>query len=184
MRLRFPHFLSTTLLALTLTVANWHVAAGTPAWSEQREWWNGLSTTRKAHLASLFDSEWYYRQDRRTRIAYAYAAESLYDFLDSGADSNADDSYVGFAPLMLRASFHGAGTFNKATGTGGSNGGTIFNHAELADEANGCIETATSELVELFHGDNGVPLADVIVIAGIVALDVMEVRIAIVCLAI
>jgi len=148
-------------------------AVGTVA--ERQIWWDSLLESRKTHLTNLFDLEWFNKEiDDQTRVAYAYMAQGVYDFLDSGVDSNPDDSYIGFAPLLLRASFHGSGSFTHATGTGGSNGGTIFNHAELADDQNGCISGATTELYDLFHGHSMVPLSDSLVIAGVVALDTMN----------
>jgi len=142
---------------------------------ERQQWWNTLSANEKAKLTGLFDKEWFTNEiDEPTRIAYAHMAKGVYDVLSSGKDSNPNDNYQSFAPLLLRTSFHGAGTYTHATGTGGSNGGTIFNHAELADKQNGCISGGTDELYDLFHGHSMVSLADSVVIAGVVALDVME----------
>jgi len=142
----------------------------------RRSWWNSLPSEEQESLISLFDRSWFENQlDEDTQIAYAYTAQQVYDFLVSGADSDATDAYIGFAPLLLRTSFHSAGTYTQLTGAGGTNGGTIFNHAELADEGNGCIARATDELFSIFHGSSLVPLADTTVIAGVVALDVMNV---------
>lgn len=139
-------------------------------------WWESLPEAQQTKLTSLFESNWFQNDiDEDKRIAYAYSAQQIYDFLATNKDSSPNDSYVGFAPLLLRASFHGAGSYTHATGTGGSNGGTIFNHAELADAQNGCIAGATTELFDLFHGQENVPLADTVVIAGVVALDSMDV---------
>ncbi|KAL3908695.1 MAG: hypothetical protein SGARI_002948 [Bacillariaceae sp.] len=147
-------------------------AVGTP--QDRELWWTSLSEPEQAKLVSLFDADWFENGiDEEERIAYAYLAQGVYDFLNSGADSNPDDFYTGFAPLMLRASFHGAGTYHSASGTGGSNGGTIFQASELADEGNACIAGAPQELFQMFHG-GAVPLSDAMVIAGVVALDVMK----------
>jgi len=139
-------------------------------------WWNSLESEEKNSLISLFESSWFEKElDQDGQIAYAYTAQQVYDFLESGADSDETDHYIGFAPLLLRTSFHSAGTFSHPTGTGGTNGGTIFNKGELQDESNGCIDTATTELFSIFHGNNLVSLADSVVIAAVVALDVMNV---------
>ena len=167
-----------TLLSLVVgAVVVTTVRAEDTASSVQYWWDTTVSEDDKAHLSSLFDDKWFNNEiDEATRAAYAFRANEMYEFLESGADSHPDDSYIGFAPLLLRASFHGAGTFDHATGIGGSNGGTIFNQAELADEQNGCIDIAANELFGLFHGSNtGVGLADTMVIAGVVALDTMDV---------
>ena len=79
--------------------------------AEEEVWWNSLTTARQAKLTSLFDPEWFDEQSTETQIAYCYVAQALYDFLETpGRDSRPDDSYTGFAPLLLRASFHAAGT--------------------------------------------------------------------------
>eukprot|EP00567_Pseudictyota_dubia_P014089 CAMPEP_0197435452 /NCGR_PEP_ID=MMETSP1175-20131217/3040_1 /TAXON_ID=1003142 /ORGANISM="Triceratium dubium, Strain CCMP147" /LENGTH=359 /DNA_ID=CAMNT_0042964493 /DNA_START=207 /DNA_END=1287 /DNA_ORIENTATION=+ len=123
---------------------------------------------------SLFEPSWYNSLLQEQQIAYACTAEKVYNLIDSGTDSNSDDSYQGFAPLLLRSSFHSSGSYDHGSGTGGSNGGTIFHSAELEDSQNGCISTATDKLYELFHGSSSIPLADTVVIAGVVALDTMN----------
>ena len=144
---------------------------------DREAWWMDLSDQEKHKLTSIFDADWFANDiDEETQIAYAFMAQGIYDFLASGKDSNPDDFYTGFAPLMLRASFHGAGTYHHASGTGGSNGGTIFRDGELQDGGNACIASAPAELYQLFHGHDFVPLSDAMVIAGVVALDFMQVR--------
>jgi cytochrome c peroxidase len=49
---------------------------------------------------------------------YNAVAESL----DEGADDYDDGS---FAPVILRLAWHASGTYDKETGTGGSNGATM-----------------------------------------------------------
>lgn len=152
------------------------VGTGVGSLESRQIWWDLLEQEDKASLTSLFEKSWFENEiDQDARIAYAYAAQQVYDFLESGADSDETDHYISFAPLLLRSSFHGSGTYTHASGTGGSNGGTIFNHAELEDGGNKCIATASNELFSIFHGSSLVPLADTMVIAGVVALDVMNV---------
>lgn len=128
-------------------------------------------------LKSIFEHDWFDEQDDATQKSYMELVCSLYTFLEPPkADAHTDDFYFGFAPLLLRASFHSSGTYDLLTGTGGSNGGTIFNPAELEDEQNGCIDKGTKQLQALFDG-HAVPLSDAVVIAGAVSLDVMKVRV-------
>lgn len=174
---------STILAPLLLLLGSGKVLADEPtamgsqvgSHEERKEWWMSLSIDEQQELTALFYPEWYNTLSEDKRIAYAHTAQGIYDFLNSGADSRPDDHYVGFAPLMLRASFHGAGTYHTPTGTGGSNGGTIFHQSELADDGNACIAPAPMELFHLFHGHDLVPLSDAMVIAGVVSLDVMDV---------
>ena len=165
-----------SVATLSKSVQHDSIGEGVGPTESRKVWWDSLADTSQDKLSSLFETSWLQNQlDDDTRIAYLHTAQLVYDLLNSGKDSHPDDSYIGFAPLLLRASFHGAGTYTHESGTGGSNGGTIFNHAELADGQNGCIDTATSELFNIFHGSSLVPLADTMVISGVVALDFMEV---------
>lgn len=150
--------------------------SGTAVVSSQEEaaWWGTLSEAQQTSLQDLFEPTWYETLEEEDQIAYAYVAQSLYDFVASGVDSHPQDTYTGFAPLLLRASFHAAGTFHAPTNTGGTNGGTIFQHGETEDGQNACIEEATTEMQRLFHGSTRVSLADAMVIAGVVALDTMH----------
>ena len=112
----------TILLAIFLTVSHVHVQAGGAGdgkpigtavltAQEELEWWNTLKVSEQSRLVRLFEPGWYTSQPQTTQIAYAYVAQTLFDFLSTpGIDSRTDDSYISFAPLMLRASFHAAGT--------------------------------------------------------------------------
>lgn len=141
---------------------------------DRAAWWSSLASENQAKLKGIYDSEWFASVDSDTQIAYTHLANSLYDFINSGADAHFDDSYTSFAPILLRAAFHSSGSYFLPNGSGGSNGGTIFHHGELEDDQNGCIDTATKQLEELFREHDAVPLSDAVIIAGTVALDVME----------
>lgn len=151
-------------------------ATGTAAVSaeEANWWWQSLSQEHREALADLFEPVWFESLEEVDQASYAHVAESLYIFISSGVDSHPHDSYTGFAPLLLRASFHASGTFHAPSNTGGTNGGTIFHNGELQDEGNKCIDIATREMEKLFQGSERVSLADAMVIAGSVALDTMN----------
>jgi hypothetical protein len=151
------------------------------------EWWHSLPVAERDKLQSLYDSNWLYQLDEHKRIAYLHWASTLYEFLhhkttsDNGNnnihynDAHTDDHYRSMAPLLLRASFHAAGTYRLSDGSGGSNGGTIFQSAELDDGLNGCIAIATTNLTALLldHAAE-VSRSDALAVAGAVALDVMQ----------
>jgi hypothetical protein len=151
-------------------------AQGTAVVSPENEasWWEYIPEQRREDLSGLFEPEWFGSLTEAQQISYSYVAQSLYDFLATGIDSHPHDSYTGFGPLLLRASFHAAGSFHAPSGTGGTNGGTIFVEGELNDPGNSCIDIATQELDKLFRGSPTVSLADAMVIAGSVALDDMH----------
>lgn len=145
---------------------------------DELEWWENLHNDTKHKLMGIFDEEWWFSHESltmETRASYAKLASDLFLLMEDGlSDAHSDDKYVGFAPLMLRTSFHSSGTYHQPTGTGGSNGGTIFHPAELSDANNACIEKATI-LLESLAANSTVPFADAAIIAGVVALDVMQV---------
>jgi Peroxidase len=149
--------------------------------AERRTWWIGLSRQEQVKLERIYDPNWFFGSPMMTskkRVAYLHLAAALYDFLQNNtsgvADAHADDFYRSYAPLLLRAAVHSAGTYYWPDGTGGSNGGSVFHHAELADERNGCMVVATRQLTALFGQHDTVSLADIVIIAGTVALDVLE----------
>jgi Peroxidase len=149
--------------------------------AERRTWWMGLSRPEQVKLERLYDPDWFFgswssMMTSEKQVAYLHLAAALYDFVgnNSTADAHADDFYRSYAPLLLRAAMHSAGTYYWPDGTGGSNGGTVFHPAELADDQNGCMNIATRQLTALFGQHDTVSLADAVIIAGTVALDVME----------
>ena len=145
-------------------------------------WWNvDLAGNERSRLMNLFDNDWFTNLPELNQAAYANVAHLLYDFVEnSNEDSHPHDSYHGFSPLLLRASFHGAGSLHIPSSTGGTNGGTMFHEGELEDGGNACIDIATNRLVKLLeesgqqYANAIVSKADTLVIAGSVALDTMD----------
>lgn len=64
-------------------------------------------------------------------IPSLFSPQAIADILD---DENYDDGSV--APLLIRLAWHGSGSYDKATGTGGSNGATIRFEPERGYGAN------------------------------------------------
>jgi type II secretory pathway pseudopilin PulG len=150
------------------------VEEGSNTSADRRFWWTGLEQASKDKLTALYDTVWFESIDEDDKIAYLHLANVLYEFIATGADAHSDDSFSSFAPLLLRTAFHSSGTYFLPDGSGGSRGGTIFHHGELQDAGNGCIGVATTQLQALFAHHDIVPLSDAVIVAGTVALDVME----------
>ena len=174
MKISLFSFTTMAMMHTWSVVADLPIGTAVISVEEQVEWWKGLPDVERSTLETLFDENWWLSLGAEDRAAYAHLASSLYKFVRNGTDSDPTDHYQGFAPLLLRTSFHSGGTYHKPTGTGGANGGTIFHQGELDDDQNGCIETATTQLMNLLYGNN-VAMADAVVVAGSVALGVMEV---------
>ena len=83
--------------------------------------------------------------------------------------SHDDGSY---APLLIRFAWHCCGTWDAASGTGGSNGGTMRFAAEQADPENAGLGKARGLLAPVVAKyASRLSTADVWVLAGYVALD-------------
>ena len=84
-------------------------------------------------------------------------------------DPGHDDGSLG--PLMIRFAWHCCGTFDKATGTGGSNGGTMRMPTEQADPENAGLGKARDVLEGIHNRYEWLSLADLYVLAGTVAIE-------------
>ena len=89
---------------------------------------------------------------------------------DAMYDPGHDDG--SFAPLLIRFSWHCCGTFDKTTGTGGSNGGTMRFDAEQADPENSGLAKARELLDRIHEQFPWLSKADLYVLAGTVAIEV------------
>jgi len=84
-------------------------------------------------------------------------------------DPGHDDGSLG--PLMIRFAWHCCGTFDKATGTGGSNGGTMRMPQEQSDPENAGLGKARDVLEGIHNRYEWLSLADLYVLAGTVAIE-------------
>jgi len=92
----------------------------------------------------------------------ASIAGSLHD------PSHDDGSYT---PLLIRFAWHSSGTFDLKSGTGGSDGGTIWRAAEAADPENAGLEKAREWLRRLRTRHPWVTMADLGILAAYVAIE-------------
>lgn len=75
------------------------------------------------------------------------------------------------APLFIRFAWHCSGTYDKSTGTGGSNGATMRFAAEQNDPENKGLEKARRVLEGIHNKHKYLSLADIFILAGYVALE-------------
>ena len=92
------------------------------------------------------------------------------DIARSLRDRSHDDGSL--APLLIRFAWHACGTYDQASGTGGSDGGTIWHAAEAADAENAGFDKARA-VVQRLHAKHGATLsrADLGILAGCVAIE-------------
>ncbi|KAK9447416.1 heme peroxidase [Limtongia smithiae] len=82
-----------------------------------------------------------------------------------------DDGSAG--PVLVRLAWHASGTYDKKSGTGGSNGATMRFHAEAADGANNGLDHARAFLEPIKQQFPWISYADLWTFAGVVAVEAM-----------
>ncbi|KAI0391834.1 peroxiredoxin [Xylariaceae sp. FL0594] len=82
-----------------------------------------------------------------------------------------DDGSAG--PVLVRLAWHSAGTYDAATGTGGSNGAGMRYEAEGGDPANAGLQHARTFLEPIKSAHPWITYADLWTLAGTVAIEEM-----------
>jgi cytochrome c peroxidase len=96
---------------------------------------------------------------------------AIFKILRSREARNHDDG--SYAPLFIRLAWHCCGTYDKASNTGGSNGGTMRFDAEAADPENAGLDKARRVLEPVYDQfqDKGLSHSDLWVLAGYLGLE-------------
>lgn len=76
-----------------------------------------------------------------------------------------------YAPLLIRLAWHSSGTYNKADGTGGSNGATMRHALEAGDPENAGLDKARAYLEQVKMKNPWISYADLWILAGCVAIE-------------
>lgn len=99
---------------------------------------------------------------------YAQVKKAIADVLDH--DDYDDGSY---GPVLVRLAWHTSGTYDKATGTGGSNGATMRFAPESAWGANAGLKVARDLLEPVKKKFGWISYADLWTLAGATAIEEM-----------
>jgi cytochrome c peroxidase len=83
--------------------------------------------------------------------------QAVYNEIANRLDENGDYDDGSYGPVLLRLAWHASGTFDKATGTGGSNGATMRFAPESAHGANAGLKAAR-DFLEPVKGECGLAL--------------------------
>lgn len=92
--------------------------------------------------------------------------KAIADILD--AENYDDGSY---APVLVRLAWHSAGTYDKSTGKGGSNGAAMRFDPEASHGANAGLGVARSLLEPIKKRFPWISYADLYTLAGVVAIE-------------
>lgn len=95
--------------------------------------------------------------------------EDMLELMDSAADKNYDDGTYG--PLFIRLAWHSSGTFDAATGTGGSNGATMRFGPEKDDPENAGLNIARDLLESIKEKYPQLSYSDIWIFAAYVFLE-------------
>ena len=82
-----------------------------------------------------------------------------------------DDGSAG--PVLVRLAWHSAGTYDKESNTGGSNGAGMRYEAEGGDEANAGLQHAREFLEPVKAAHPWITYADLWILAGVTAIEEM-----------
>lgn len=104
------------------------------------------------------------------KVDYEEVKKDIVQLLDSNPKYD-DGSY---GPLIIRLAWHASGTYDKASGTGGSNGSTMRFPPESDHGANNGLAIARDLLEPLKQKYPGISYADLWTLAGAVAVEHMK----------
>ena len=102
-------------------------------------------------------------------IADAYYGEVRKELIANMDNPSWDDGSL--APIFIRLAWHSSGTYDKATGTGGSNGAGMRFEAEASDPENAGLHSARAFLEPIKRKFPGVSYSDLWVLAAYVGIE-------------
>jgi len=103
-----------------------------------------------------------------TSVDYGAVRKAIAELLD--AESYDDGSY---GPVLVRLAWHSAGTYDKASNTGGSSGATMRFKPESEHGANAGLALAREKLEAVKKKFPGISYGDLYTLAGVVAVEEM-----------
>jgi len=119
--------------------------------------------------SGVADCSWY---NPMSWFAASVDWQSVRADIEEAIDNNDIDGQAP-GPLLLRLAWHCSGTYDKETGTGGSNGATMRFALESDDPANAGLQKARNLLEPIKAKYPGMTFADLYTFAGKVAVESM-----------
>jgi len=107
-------------------------------------------------------------EEKKSKVNYDAVRKDIENILSEPAYD--DGSY---APVLIRLAWHSSGTYDRVTGTGGSNGSTMRFEPESAFGANAGLEHARARLEKIKQKYPDMSYADLWTLAGVVAVEAM-----------
>jgi cytochrome c peroxidase len=120
-------------------------------------------------LGGLSAAGGYYYYDQQLPVDYQKVYNTIAEKLD-----NVDYDDGSFGPVLVRLAWHAAGTYDKNTKTGGSNGATMRFQPESAHGANAGLSLARDLLEKVKQQYPKISYSDLWSLAGVVAIQEMN----------
>lgn len=114
---------------------------------------------------AILDGQTASATEKEGQVDYAAVRRDLEEIMD-----NSDYEDGSYGPILVRLAWHCAGTYNRATGTGGSNGATMRFKPESDWGANAGLGIARDLLEKVKAKHPGISYADLYTLAGTVAI--------------
>ncbi|OLL26978.1 Cytochrome c peroxidase, mitochondrial [Neolecta irregularis DAH-3] len=102
---------------------------------------------------------------------YQAVYEAIAEKLEEGAENYDDGS---FGPVLVRLAWHASGTYDKETGTGGSNGATMRFAPESDHGANAGLKVARDIMESIHKRFPWISYSDLWTLGGVVAIQEMQ----------
>lgn len=100
--------------------------------------------------------------------------QKVYNEIAARLEEKDDYDDGSFGPVLLRLAWHASGTFDKSTGTGGSNGATMRFAPESAHGANAGLIAARDFLEPVRAANPWITYSDLWILAGVCAIQEMQ----------
>lgn len=100
--------------------------------------------------------------------------QKVYDTIAKAIEDKDEYDDGSYGPVLLRLGWHSSGTYDKATGTGGSNGGTMRFKTEASHGANAGLENARQFLDPIKAQYPWISYGDLWTLAAVCAVQEMQ----------
>ncbi|KAM3457888.1 hypothetical protein MY5147_001340 [Beauveria neobassiana] len=121
---------------------------------------------------------WFYRNNAGAGAKLANPTkadyQAVYDEIASRLEEKDDYDDGSYGPVLVRLAWHASGTYDKETGTGGSNGATMRFHPESSHGANAGLVAARDFLEPVKAKFPWITYSDLWILGGVCAIQEMQ----------
>ncbi|KAH8885247.1 mitochondrial cytochrome c peroxidase [Thozetella sp. PMI_491] len=131
-----------------------------------------------AGAAVIGGGAFWYNQNKGSASAKTFTPkfddyQAVYNEIASRLEENGDYDDGSYGPVLVRLAWHASGTYDKETGTGGSNGATMRFSPESDHGANAGLKAARDFLEPVKQKFPWITYSDLWILAGVTAIQEM-----------